>query len=377
MSKPACADCANSLAGHFLPTRNGTSGNRRQRVLSNGIEYHRREVGNTRNLFRASVSKIEKLGLRLRAIYVYDRSGLRIVKVNILQNSTSARSSRTAPWAPLLGIVVLFGLLPCSAQALPQFLVIVKTTYAVKSGGTIDAKRCGICHIDVGGGGAVNPYGKDVKSFLKASSSQTLTSTGLHSLDAKDSDGDGFANIDEFQADTLPGDSLSHPMKKASLSVREVAAEGELSPFDIKAALFAKNAQHPVLVHFPIALFMISLLFDVLGAWKKNPALRTTATYNLIAAAFGGLFAVTTGIIAWQWQYGGAELKGNLRLHLILGVVTTGLLFVLWTVRSQQMKRPNVTAGRVYFVLSLIALVLIALTGHIGGILSGVVQGAQ
>jgi uncharacterized membrane protein len=299
------------------------------------------------------------------------------VKVNIVQNSTSAHSSCTAPWAPLLGIVVFFGLFPCSAHAFPQFLAVVKTTYTVKAGGTIDAKRCGVCHIDIAGGGTLNPYGKDVKSFLKASPTQPLNSSGLHSLDAKDSDGDGFANIDEFQADTLPGDPLNHPMKKANLPVREVAPEGELSPFDIKAALFAKDAQHPVLVHFPIALFMISLLFDVLGAWKKNPALRTTATYNLIAAAFGGLFAVITGIIAWQWQYGGAELKGNLRLHLILGIVTTGLLFVLWIVRARQVKRPKVPVGRVYFVLSLIALVLIALTGHIGGILSGVVQGAQ
>lgn len=253
----------------------------------------------------------------------------------------------------------------------------MKTTYAVKSGGAIDSKRCGVCHVDPAGGGAVNPYGKDVKSFLKASASNTVTAETLHSLDTKDSDGDGFANIDEFHADTLPGDAASHPNKTPTSAVRVVAPEGELSPFDVKAALFAKDAQHPVIVHFPIALFIISLLFDVLGAWKKNPALRTTATYNLIVAAFGGLFAVTTGLIAWQWQYGGAELKGNLRLHLILAIVTTGLLFLLWTLRTRQLKNPSAALTRLYFVLSLIALVLISLTGHIGGILSGVVQGAQ
>ena len=298
----------------------------------------------------------------------------RNMKAKILQNSTNDRSSHASRWVSLLLCIALVGLFPVSAPAFPQFLTVVKTTYSVKTGGVLDSKRCAVCHADPAGGGAVNPYGKDVKAFLKATGNKPLTGEGLHSLDLKDSDGDGFANADEFKADTLPGDAASHPDKKPDLPTKTVGSEGEVSPFDLKTALFAKNAQHPVIVHFPIALFIISLLFDVLGVWKKNPALRTTATYNLIVAAFGGLFAVITGIIAWQWQYGGAELKGNLRLHLILGIVTTGLLFLLWTLRSRQAKNPNISVSRLYFVLSLIALVLISLTGHIGGILSGVVQ---
>lgn len=296
------------------------------------------------------------------------------MKVKLLQNSISVRSSVASLRVSLFACVVLLGLFPGTAHAFPQFLPIVRTTYSVKAGGSIDKKSCGICHVDSAGGGAVNPYGKDVKSFLKAAKTQTLNAAVLHSFDARDSDGDGFANIDEFKADTLPGDATSHPNKKPTLERREVQSEGELSPFDVKTAVFAKSAQHPVIVHFPIALFIISLLFDVLGAWKKNPAMRTTATYNLVVAAFGGLGAVISGLIAWQWLYGGAELKGNLRLHLIMGITTTGLLFLLWGIRTRLNKTPNVPLTRFYFVLSLIVLGLIALTGHIGGILSGVVQ---
>jgi len=32
-----------------------------------------------------------------------------------------------------------------------------------------------------------------------------------------------------------------------------------MNPFDLKAALLAKHAQHPVIIHFPIALFIISV----------------------------------------------------------------------------------------------------------------------
>jgi uncharacterized membrane protein len=38
-----------------------------------------------------------------------------------------------------------------------------------------------------------------------------------------------------------------------------------LHPFDIKAALLATHAQHVVLIHFPIALFIGGVIFDFLA----------------------------------------------------------------------------------------------------------------
>jgi hypothetical protein len=42
-----------------------------------------------------------------------------------------------------------------------------------------------------------------------------------------------------------------------------------LHPFDLKTVLLAKHSQHVVLIHFPIALFMVAVLFDLLGQWRK------------------------------------------------------------------------------------------------------------
>jgi uncharacterized membrane protein len=58
-----------------------------------------------------------------------------------------------------------------------------------------------------------------------------------------------------------------------------------MNPFDIKAALLARHAQHPVIIHFPIALFIISVAFDLLTIWRRNPAMAKAAYYNLVAAA--------------------------------------------------------------------------------------------
>ena len=39
-----------------------------------------------------------------------------------------------------------------------------------------------------------------------------------------------------------------------------------VNAFDFKAAILARHAQHPVIVHFPIALFIASAVFEVLAA---------------------------------------------------------------------------------------------------------------
>jgi len=90
-------------------------------------------------------------------------------------------------------------------------------------------------------------------------------------------------------------------------------------PFDIQTVLFAKHAQHVVIIHFPIGLFIIGVLFDFLAQWKKQPLLAAAAYYNFIVAAIATLPVVITGILAWQWELEGQKLKGILLMHLVMG----------------------------------------------------------
>jgi uncharacterized membrane protein len=94
-----------------------------------------------------------------------------------------------------------------------------------------------------------------------------------------------------------------------------------MNPFDPKTALLARHAQHVVLIHFPIALFMAGVAFDVVAQWTKRRNLADVAYYNLLVAAVFTVPVVITGILAWQFQLEGQTLKGILRLHLILGCV--------------------------------------------------------
>src|ERR1700751_5014146 len=102
-----------------------------------------------------------------------------------------------------------------------------------------------------------------------------------------------------------------------------------LHPFDIKTVLFAKHAQHVVLIHFPIALFIVGVLFDFLAQWNKRRLLFAVAYYNLLVSAIATIPVVVTGILAWQWELEGQKLKGILLMHLSMGCVSSVLICVV------------------------------------------------
>jgi len=145
-----------------------------------------------------------------------------------------------------------------------------------------------------------------------------------------------------------------------------------LHPFDIKTVVFAKHAQHVVLIHFPIALFIIGVLFDFLEQWKKRPLLVAAAYYNLLVAAVATIPAVATGILAWQWELEGKKLKGILLMHLVMGCASSVLIWVVWFIHSRTRQRQQDVLPGYRLPIEAVAVVIVALTGHLGGFLSGV-----
>ena len=144
-----------------------------------------------------------------------------------------------------------------------------------------------------------------------------------------------------------------------------------MNPFDLKAALLARHAQHPVIIHFPIALFIASAVFELLAVWRKQPLFASVAYYNLLGAALTLPLAIATGLGAWQWQLEGAAIKGNLRLHMICALTSASLIFFLSWMRWR-FRTKGISPGFAYFAVTILALMTITLTGHLGGILSGV-----
>ena len=280
----------------------------------------------------------------------------------------------------LLPMLAMFLAVPCftpAAGARPQFPAIVQETYHPHPGGTVDAaaKACFLCHV-ADGPPKLNPYGTDVRLALDAAHATVVTPAILHSIENKDSDGDGVSNGRELAADTLPGAASSKPAAGSAASTpappagKDVAS-GPQRPWWL-ALMFPRHAQHPVFVHFPIGLFVFSFLLDLLAVFRRQTALAAASYLNLIAAAVGSVAAVISGLLAWQFAFGGAALTGTLLLHLVLSSVLTVLLFALWYIRRRQPGGPSAVPGPAYIALGAIAFGLLVVSGHLGGILSGV-----
>jgi uncharacterized membrane protein len=148
--------------------------------------------------------------------------------------------------------------------------------------------------------------------------------------------------------------------------------ENVVNPFDLKSVLFAKHAQHVALVHFPIALIFVAVAFDLLSLRKQNLSLLRAAYYTVVAAAIAAAPTVVTGVAAWQLQFGGKAPRGNLKLHMLLALASSVLIWLVCWLHIREQRRPQRNSPVLRLVVEVVAVALTLLTGHVGGFVSGV-----
>jgi uncharacterized membrane protein len=124
---------------------------------------------------------------------------------------------------------------------------------------------------------------------------------------------------------------------------------------------------HPAIVHFPIALWLTSTLFDLIGWRRREQALYREMAFWLIG--LGLLGAAASILFGWtdlldQMRQGvGTGLLIRHRLHSWLGYVGTAVYLVAFVWRWRTANR--LTAG--LMLLSLLGAGLITVTGYLGG----------
>lgn len=144
-----------------------------------------------------------------------------------------------------------------------------------------------------------------------------------------------------------------------------------VNPFDWRTVVLAKHAQHVVLIHFPIALYIAGVALDLAGLWLNRQSLGDAAYYNFALAAAFAVPAAATGLIAWQWQLEGQKLKGILLEHLIAGLCAAIGIVVTW-VALFRARRNNQSSPSARFILEAAVTIALMVAGHLGGFVSGV-----
>jgi uncharacterized membrane protein len=127
-----------------------------------------------------------------------------------------------------------------------------------------------------------------------------------------------------------------------------------------------------VLIHFPIALFIIGVLFDFLAYRTRRRVLAAAAYCNLFAAALATIPVLITGILAWQWELEGQRLKGLLLIHLVFGVVSSVLIWIVWLIHLRTKRKQGAVLPGYRLPIEAVAVAILTVTGHLGGFLSGV-----
>ena len=125
------------------------------------------------------------------------------------------------------------------------------------------------------------------------------------------------------------------------------------------------NDLHPIIVHFPIALLMVSFLLTFGARWQ--PQWHETSWLLLVLGGLATIPATITGMIA-HLPYEETELITFIEPHQFLGLLgtlfTIGVLIWRWRSRTSGNDAGQTTA---YLVIALIGIVWLFFLGGTGG----------
>jgi uncharacterized membrane protein len=127
------------------------------------------------------------------------------------------------------------------------------------------------------------------------------------------------------------------------------------------------HPSHPLFVHFPIAFYTATLVFDVMTKISPNPALVLTGTYLLLGAALGTVGALITGLVDWWGMVRGSSKRRIATRHLLLQL--TAAVFFQTTLVLRWGSRTQAEAEPLWIVLEVIGYLVLVTGQYLGGVL--------
>jgi len=129
---------------------------------------------------------------------------------------------------------------------------------------------------------------------------------------------------------------------------------------------------HPLIIHFPIALFSVAILFDLLFLLYKIDDFLASSWWTMFFALISSSAAIATGIID-------DTLIGHLTTAFPLwtnhGIVQIFSCFIFLGLFIWRTKEPNILNTKIskliYIIIGIINLSLLYYGGHLGARLAG------
>ena len=129
---------------------------------------------------------------------------------------------------------------------------------------------------------------------------------------------------------------------------------------------YSLETVHPLLVHFPIALFSTGLFFDILAKLLNNEELDHAGFWTMLMALASSPFTIIAGLFAFMEE--GSWLDLFQFQHGILAFISTLFLLVLfWTrIKFQLDFRYSSLKRNIYLSLHILAVGILFYGAHLG-----------
>jgi uncharacterized membrane protein len=122
-----------------------------------------------------------------------------------------------------------------------------------------------------------------------------------------------------------------------------------------------------MLIPFPIALWVFSLVADLIYLWRGNPVWRDwIAFYALLGGIVGAAAAAVPGIIDWL-SIKDSEVKKLADWHARLNVIALLIFIADFYLRTKSGATWVSGSTTIPLLLSLVGIILITISGWLGG----------
>lgn len=131
-------------------------------------------------------------------------------------------------------------------------------------------------------------------------------------------------------------------------------------------ASIAGHPIHPMLIPFPIALWVFSLVADIIYLWQDNVGWAWMAFWTLLAGCLGAIAAAVFGII----DYLAIEDKQVVKVanwHARLNVLALLLFAASWYLRTNNGSDMINRSLTIPVALSVVGVIVVAISGWLGG----------
>ena len=124
---------------------------------------------------------------------------------------------------------------------------------------------------------------------------------------------------------------------------------------------------HPMVVHFPIALLITSVVFDFLATRWRHKSFQDAGFYTLIAGLLGAAVAVLTGAMAEEVVEDKGIPESVLEIHEALGYAAFLFFIGLLALRLLMRWKLIREIPALYLAMGVAGIMILSAAGYFGG----------